>query len=614
MMINDFKKPLFTLLTIGILATACAGGDLLEEAKPVIEIATPIVSSGEKPTDPTATAQTEPAVEVADKDGDGFEEGADCDDDNAAVNPDVVENTFSRNSGRFADGLDNNCNNEIDEKTCDCNDFKGFALPRDDKQAEFSDDAESNTLSDDAQEPKAGAHKRKHPINLMCMKYLAKFQAQSNWDCAKVPEDTERGPGDGKKHGKKPGKGGKAEHNNGHDTESSDDADTTTTEDAAETSIRTPASDTPATPASDTPATPASDTPATPASVADTSYIESLKFWVHTLDKSSASLSKANWEQLYAEVNFNNGEAVVEIVCNFKKVGIAYPNDLNNLSGAEFSFKLNILENLDECSGTEITDKDYKTFAKVSNIKDIRLSSDANSGVDLGIKGIEITANLSDGTSLKFYDNNNVYSYVLDGGVNNEDSHPLQDKKCAGLAVHGGYVYFPNASRSGGTNGNNTPELAAAWNIIFAPGDKEVHIKAKAKSGSTHDGTTNLISWNFGSESKDECNIELFKQIADGEEVNAYFYVPKALTNEQVADGGFFKKKGADSATFNDGMSVAYVYSTVTDCWNNDGWSDNDRPEWKGWKKDFMLDENKFAMEIPVRSTKNQPSTTGGTR
>ncbi len=45
--------------------------------------------------------------EVSDLDGDGFtEEAGDCDDNNAAINANAVE---------ICDGLDNNCNGEIDE-------------------------------------------------------------------------------------------------------------------------------------------------------------------------------------------------------------------------------------------------------------------------------------------------------------------------------------------------------------------------------------------------------------------------------------------------------------------------------------------------------------------
>jgi len=187
-MINDFKKPLFTLLTIGMLATACAGGDLLEEAKPVIEIA-PIVNSDETPTTETACSSTPlssgtamlstgsttsgaattdccknnidddkdgsldcedsdctqnsacaVALEmpvVVDADGDSFGADVDCADDNPAVHPGVEENTFTNNGGRHANRLDDDCDGEIDEPgLCDCDDLKGFAIPGENEKAE----------------------------------------------------------------------------------------------------------------------------------------------------------------------------------------------------------------------------------------------------------------------------------------------------------------------------------------------------------------------------------------------------------------------------------------------------------------------------------------------
>lgn len=51
------------------------------------------------------------AVQSTDNDGDGFNSGVDCDDNDAAVNPDAIET---------CDGIDNNCNGVVDE---------GFTVP-----------------------------------------------------------------------------------------------------------------------------------------------------------------------------------------------------------------------------------------------------------------------------------------------------------------------------------------------------------------------------------------------------------------------------------------------------------------------------------------------------
>ncbi|MBL7796049.1 MAG: hypothetical protein JNJ90_06040 [Saprospiraceae bacterium] len=61
----------------------------------------------------------EPAV--CDVDGDGFQTTSDCDDNNAAINPDAVE---------ICDGLDNNCDGTTDEG-CNDNDGDGYAVPAD---------------------------------------------------------------------------------------------------------------------------------------------------------------------------------------------------------------------------------------------------------------------------------------------------------------------------------------------------------------------------------------------------------------------------------------------------------------------------------------------------
>ena len=58
----------------------------------------------ENDTSDTAT------VAVVDADGDGFVETDDCDDNNADINPDAEE---------LCDGVDNNCDDEIDNDATD---------------------------------------------------------------------------------------------------------------------------------------------------------------------------------------------------------------------------------------------------------------------------------------------------------------------------------------------------------------------------------------------------------------------------------------------------------------------------------------------------------------
>ena len=66
---------------------------------------------GVPPTDGYPPVDTDTAAEILDADGDGH--GAalgDCDDDNADVNPDAEE--------ICDDGIDNNCDDQVDEEDC----------------------------------------------------------------------------------------------------------------------------------------------------------------------------------------------------------------------------------------------------------------------------------------------------------------------------------------------------------------------------------------------------------------------------------------------------------------------------------------------------------------
>lgn len=53
-----------------------------------------------------------PIADPNDKDGDGFQTGADCNDMNPYINPAAYE---------YCDGVDNNCNNQVDEGCPNCN-------------------------------------------------------------------------------------------------------------------------------------------------------------------------------------------------------------------------------------------------------------------------------------------------------------------------------------------------------------------------------------------------------------------------------------------------------------------------------------------------------------
>ena len=64
----------------------------------------------EKDGSEDTSAVVDDTGEVADADSDGFPASLDCDDENAAVNPDAEE---------ICDGLDNNCDGVVDEDAVD---------------------------------------------------------------------------------------------------------------------------------------------------------------------------------------------------------------------------------------------------------------------------------------------------------------------------------------------------------------------------------------------------------------------------------------------------------------------------------------------------------------
>ena len=57
-----------------------------------------------------STAEKDTGIIPRDADGDGFVEVEDCDDNNADINPDAEE---------LCDGVDNNCDDEIDNDVTD---------------------------------------------------------------------------------------------------------------------------------------------------------------------------------------------------------------------------------------------------------------------------------------------------------------------------------------------------------------------------------------------------------------------------------------------------------------------------------------------------------------
>ena len=71
----------------------------------ILLIAT-LVACGDKSTGSDDTGPTGTVAPPTDADGDGYTVDYDCDDNNGSVNPSVVET---------CDGIDNNCNGDIDE-------------------------------------------------------------------------------------------------------------------------------------------------------------------------------------------------------------------------------------------------------------------------------------------------------------------------------------------------------------------------------------------------------------------------------------------------------------------------------------------------------------------
>lgn len=99
------QSSLLTLLLAGCLQT---------ENKPTSHEDSLFVDTGDTadpgaPEDTGDTGGPEDTAEPTDADGDGFDVETDCDDDDAAVNPDAPE--------ECGDGIDNDCSGEIDE-TC----------------------------------------------------------------------------------------------------------------------------------------------------------------------------------------------------------------------------------------------------------------------------------------------------------------------------------------------------------------------------------------------------------------------------------------------------------------------------------------------------------------
>ena len=105
-----------SLLTFGLF-TAC--GDKEEDTATTTDTAT----TEETDTEETDTEETDTEDPITDADGDGFEGDDDCNDDNAAVNPDAED--------VVGDGVDNNCDG-IDGLDTDGDGYAAIASGGDD--------------------------------------------------------------------------------------------------------------------------------------------------------------------------------------------------------------------------------------------------------------------------------------------------------------------------------------------------------------------------------------------------------------------------------------------------------------------------------------------------
>ena len=559
---NYLRKPLFSFLTIGLLATACDGGTLLEApsivAEPVVSPAAPGIQAADPTVNtpvvempaplPVEAAPVEevPAPVVADDEDDEISEpveAANTETTESSAAPTPTGTVDTDGDGFFAD--------DSDSTKIDCDDTRKLVNPG---------------------MPRDCSKVTKNPANGITSVNTEDYASIDN-DCdsasgtiaANIDEEGECAAATFKK-------GGRGNPRDGGASPSDSTAGDTP---ACDSTV----DDQPGSCKQGEGIEPHSD-------VADSDkYIKTLKFESKTQDHIFAGVGTDAWNSLKIIVNFNNDK---KMECKFSDAEIIKPFDNELKANTEFSFNFDMEAQLSKCS--DMTPSDYQAIAQVANIKDIRIdaSNYGDGGIDLGLINMYITATYSDSPStvVKFYRNDYVYAWAQ--GSHPMKTYPLVKATCFADAANGGYWDYPDSTWGDGGN-NDLHEDAAAKALVFSPDDKQIHITVTQQNEAFANSVDTLqVAFEGDSECKTHKSryIELTSFLGFGDTRSFYFYTNGALTNGEISNGGKFYKIDTMGCA-NDDLRLSKYSISIWQNWEND---DGERDHWSASSsKDFIL-------------------------
>jgi hypothetical protein len=563
-MMNYLRKPLFSFLTIGLLATACDGGTLLEApsivAEPVVSPAAPGIQAADPTVNTPVVEMPAPLpVEAAPVEEVPAPVVADDEEDDEISEPVEAANTETTESSAAA----------TPTGTVDA-DGDGF----------FADDSDSTKIDcDDTRKlvnpgmPRDCSKVTKNPANGITSVNTEDYASIDN-DCdsaggtiaANIDEEGECAAATFKKGGRgNPRDGGAS-----------------------------PSDSTPGDADGDDAADENSHTQGQGIERPDASSITAINFRSKIIKGNDvATIDKPYWGSLAIQLTFTDEK---RIYCPFEG-NIPFPNngDVFVKTGEKFDFTLATdTATLDKCE-TAFPDKntleaaDRIAHLQPKQIQDVRLTSHAHVNIGIEQMAFDFVLSTADETAeskiVKAYKNDSVYTYLQyeePRGVTFPNILYNKESDCAGDAIYNGFHQFTipenkdgSLNEGAGKDVNGIPADASGNAVDFLPvvnsivfSRQDIQFKGKLITGTKglDSGSSGLLNWL--PEKYDDCrhqSVNLFAALWEDSTYNFNFYLNGAVTTADIADGGLLCIQGTDE------IRLTKTYIKATTCWSDNG-------------------------------------------